>query len=168
MCVWHLNKRLNCPCYTLLAHTPHFSACILCHSTAHVCVRERPSPFPAAPLMLGPPPGSHYGCICVCICGSGWSSPVFFLLIVLYCSALAVPEGNGGLGGGRWGKAAGVAEGVLVALVRRADDRPNKASQGLGPSLSALPPRCPLCSLLPPRFATPSHSPPQRTHVVRP
>lgn len=98
--------------------------------------------------------------MCVCICGSGWSSPVFFLLIVLYCSALAVPEGNGGLGGGRWGKAAGVAEGVLAALVRRADDRPNKASQGLGPSLSALPPRCPLCSLLPPRFATPSHSPP--------
>lgn len=102
-------------------------------------------------------------CLCVCICGSGWSSPVFFLLIVLYCSALAVPEGNGGLGGGRWGKAAGVAEGVLAALVRRADDRPNKASQGLGPSLSALPPRCPLCSLLPPRFATPSHSPPTNT-----
>lgn len=38
--------------------------------------------------------------------------------------------------------------------MRRADDRPNKASQGLGPSLSALPPCCPLCSLLPPRSAT--------------
>lgn len=38
--------------------------------------------------------------------------------------------------------------------MRRADDRPNKASQGLGPSLSALPPRCPLCSLLPPPSAT--------------
>lgn len=38
--------------------------------------------------------------------------------------------------------------------MRRADDRPNKASQGLGPSLLALPPCCPLCSLLPPQSVT--------------
>lgn len=56
------------------------------------CVYECPSPFPAAALMLGPPPGSHYGCVCVCV--SGWSSPVSLLLIVLYCSALAVLEGR--------------------------------------------------------------------------
>lgn len=42
----------------------------------------------------------------------------------------------------------------------RADDRPNKASQGLGPSLSALPLRCPLCSLRPLLY-------PLWAHVVR-
>lgn len=26
------------------------------------------SPFPAAALMLGPPPGSHYWCVCVYVC----------------------------------------------------------------------------------------------------
>lgn len=45
--------------------------------------------------MLGPPPGSHYECVCVYVCVSGWSSPVSLLLIVLYCSALAVPKGRG-------------------------------------------------------------------------
>lgn len=34
----------------------------------------------------------------VCVCVSGWSSLVSLLLIVLYCSALAVPEGRGWLG----------------------------------------------------------------------
>lgn len=37
--------------------------------------------------------------VCVSVCVSGWSSPVSLLLIVLYCSALAVPEGRGELGG---------------------------------------------------------------------
>lgn len=41
--------------------------------------------------------------VCVCMCVSGWSSPVSLLLIVLYCSALAAPEGRGWLGGGGGG-----------------------------------------------------------------
>ncbi len=36
--------------------------------------------------------------VCVYVCVSGWSSPVSLLLIVLYCSALTVPEGRRGLG----------------------------------------------------------------------
>lgn len=71
----------------------------------HVCVCACPSSFPAAALMLGPPPGSHYGCVCVYTRVSGWSSPVSLLLIVLYCSALAVPEGREGWEEGGEGKA---------------------------------------------------------------
>lgn len=68
-----------------------------------VCVCVCWSLFPAAALMLWPPPGSHYGRVCVCV--SGWSRPVSLLLIVLYCSALAVPEGRGWFG---WGALVGV------------------------------------------------------------
>lgn len=88
-------------------------------------------------------------CVCVWVVQSHLALSNSF---ILFCPGSA--RGQGTVGG--LGKGCRVVWWVLWPPSRRADDRPNKASQGLGPSLSALPPRCPPWSSLPPWPATPT------------
>lgn len=94
--------------------------------------------------MPGLPPGSHYVCVCL-----GGPVPSSFFQYFNTFFALVVPEGSELVVA--WGSKVRwwMLQESVSGSVEKSRRQANKASQGLGSLLSALPPRCPFCPLGP-------------------